>query len=96
MQGDFRGLQYFVPESVKLFNCPPGSELDENFYQFVGSHTVRALNSSATLNLQESIDLIRQRISGLWGVGINRYRVVRRGGGDGEAKVKVEFDDWED
>jgi hypothetical protein len=95
-QGDLRSLQDFVPESVKLFNCPPGSEFDEEFYQFVGSHNVRVLNSSATFDLQESLDLIRQRISGLRGVRIDTYQVLKQGGEDGEVKVKVEFDDWED
>ena len=93
---DFRSLQYFVPESVKFFNCPTGSELDEQFYKFVGSHNVRALNSSATLDLYRSIDFIHQRISGLSGAQINTYQVVKRGAEDGEAKVEVEFDDWED
>jgi hypothetical protein len=96
-QGDFRSLQYIlVPESVKLLNCLPGSELDEKFYQFVESHNVRALNPSATVDLQESIDLIYQRISGRCGVRINTYQIVKRGGEHGEVKVKVEFDNWED
>ena len=95
-QSDFLGLQHFVPESVKLLNCPPGSELDEEFYQFLGSHNVRALNSSATFDLQQSLDLIHQRISGLRGARIDTYQVLKQGGEDGEVKVKVEFDDWED
>ena len=60
------------------FNCPTGSELDEEFYQFVGSHNVRALNLSATFDLQESINLIHQCISGLRGVRIDTYQVVNK------------------
>ena len=93
-QGGFRN---FVPESIKLSNCPPGSEMDEEFHQLVGSDDIRPLNSSASFDLQESFNLIHRRISGLWGVRINTYRVLKQGNqADGEAKVKVEFDDWED
>jgi hypothetical protein len=94
-QGGFRN---FVPESVKLFNCPPGSAVDEEFYHFVGSHDVRALKSSdASFDLQESFDLIREQIAHLRGVRINTYQILKRGDQvDGEVKVKVEFDDWED
>ena len=96
-QGGFRSLQHFVPESIKLSNCPPGSGVDEEFYQFIGSYNVRVLKSSALFNLQESFDLIRLRISGLQGVRINTYQVLKRGDQvDGEVKIKVEFDDWED
>ncbi|KIM39596.1 hypothetical protein M413DRAFT_415587 [Hebeloma cylindrosporum] len=96
-QDDFLRLQHYVPESVKLFNCPPGSEFDEDFYQFVGSHSIRALNSSATFELQDSFDRIHRHISGERGVRIDTYQVLKRGNEvDGEAKVKVEFDDWED
>jgi len=35
-------IRKFVPEAVKLVNCPPGSAVDEAFYQFVGTHNVRA------------------------------------------------------
>ena len=90
-------LKHFVPESVKLLNCPPGSAADEEFCQFVGSHNVRALKSSALFDLQESFDLIRQCIANLNGVRIDTYEVVKRGDQvDGEVKVKVEFDNWED
>lgn len=97
MQAGFRTLQHFVPESVKLFNCPPGSGVNEEFYQFVGSYNIRALKSSGSFDLQESFDLIHRRISGLQGVRINTYQVLKRGDQvDGEVKAKVEFDDWED
>jgi RNA recognition motif-containing protein len=92
-----QGGRNFVPESVTLFNCPPGSEMNEEFHQLVGSHDVRLLNSSALFDLEESFNLIHRRISGLWGVRINTYQVLKQGDqADGEAKVKVEFDDWED
>ena len=91
------GFRHFVPESVKLFNCPPESEMDEEFYQLIGSYDIKSLNSSASFDLGESFNLIHQRISGLWGVRINTYRVLKQGDqADGEIKVKVEFDDWED
>jgi hypothetical protein len=92
-----QGLKHFVPESVKLCNCPPGSAADEEFHQFVGSHNVRTLKSSALFDLQESFNLTRQRIASLHGVRIDTYEVVKRGDQvDGEVKVKVEFDNWED
>jgi hypothetical protein len=80
-----------------LLNCPPGSAVDETFYQFVGSSSVRALKSSASFDLQGSFDLIHQHIAGLNGVRIDTYQILKRGDQvDGEVKVKVEFNDWED
>ncbi|KIM39580.1 hypothetical protein M413DRAFT_415567 [Hebeloma cylindrosporum] len=91
------GFRQFVRESVKFSNCPPGSETDQEFCRFVGSYDIRALDSGASFDLQESFDLIHERIAHLWGVRIGTYRVLKRGDqADGEIKVRVDFDDWED
>ena len=92
-----QGLKHFVPESVKFCNCPPGSAADEEFRQFIESQNIRALKSSALFDLQESFDLIREHIATLNGVRIETYEIVKQGDQvDGEVKVKVEFDNWED
>ncbi|KIM35596.1 hypothetical protein M413DRAFT_79263 [Hebeloma cylindrosporum] len=89
-------IKQFVRESVKFSNCPFGSSEDEEFRQFVGSHSLRAMKSSVPFDLQESFNLIRQCFAALNGVRMDSYEVLKGGDQvDGEVKVKVEFDTWE-
>lgn len=91
------GLRNFNPASVKIMNLPFTGIVPYDFHQFTGTTDHKLLKSSS-FDVGESHATIRALISKLPGILMNSYEVMTAGIEDssGEAKIKVQFEEWED
>ncbi|KAF9558349.1 hypothetical protein CPC08DRAFT_819377 [Agrocybe pediades] len=84
----------FNPPSIKILGLPHVTVLDGELFEFLGSTNIRTLRST-NFDFPDSFDIIRQRLLTCNGVQMDTYEVVDDGK-RGEARVKVQFAEWED
>lgn len=90
------GLRNFNPASVKFMNLPSAGYVPHDLYELTGTIDHKLLKS-ASFNVEESFRTIREHFSKLSGVQIDTYEIMATGTEDScEAKVKVQFEEWED
>jgi len=88
------GLRYFNPSSIKIMGLPHATRLDHELFEFLGSANVRTLKSHY-FDIPNSFHTIRRHLSMSAGVQMHTYEVMDNGE-HGEAKIKVQFTEWED
>ena len=81
--------------SIKLTGFPIGTLLDHDLISFAGSHRIRALTSTSC-GLQESHDILRRHLQLCPNVKIKTYQNLTPKPVDGNVRVKVQFETWED
>ncbi|KAF9554428.1 hypothetical protein CPC08DRAFT_766723 [Agrocybe pediades] len=92
--GSSAARHFFNPASIKILGLPYGTSIDYGLFEFLGSMNVRKLKSSI-FDLPTSFDIIRRTLSRCNGVQMDTYEIMNNGE-RGEAKVKVNFAEWED
>ncbi|KAF8880214.1 hypothetical protein CPB84DRAFT_1851897 [Gymnopilus junonius] len=90
------GLRHFVESSIKILGLPPNTPLDIDFVEMTGTWNQKVLKS-ADFSLENSFTRIREHLSRAHGVRMDTYEKLESGLGlEGDAKVKIQFEDWED
>ncbi|KAF9554429.1 hypothetical protein CPC08DRAFT_174670 [Agrocybe pediades] len=92
--GSSAARHFFNPASIKILGLPYGTSIDYELFGFLGSTNVRKLKS-AIFDFPTSFDTIRRALSRCNGVQMETYEIMNNGD-RGEAKVRVEFAEWED
>ncbi|KAF4611182.1 hypothetical protein D9613_007285 [Agrocybe pediades] len=92
--GSSAARHFFNPASIKILGLPYGTSIDYELFGFLGSTNVRKLKS-AIFDFPTSFDTIRRILSLCDGVQMDTYEIMNNGD-RGEAKVRVEFVEWED
>ncbi|KAF8880216.1 hypothetical protein CPB84DRAFT_1792699 [Gymnopilus junonius] len=89
-------LRHFVNSSVKIRGLPPNSSFGTDFVALTGTQNHRCLNSTS-YDLEDSFTTIREILSQAQGVRMDTYEKLEDGLGlEGDAKIKVQFEDWGD
>ena len=88
-------LRYYVESSIKLTGFPIGTLPDHDLVSFSGSHHIRAL-TSRSCGLQDSHEILRRHLQLCPNVKIETYQNLTPKPADGNIKVKVQFETWED
>ncbi len=86
-----RGLRAAVMNSVKITNIPQNAITDPEFSGFIGTHNVCSLKTAP----YDHHLTVRIHLSQQTGVQLQTYEELPTDH-KGEARVKVQFDDWED
>ena len=81
--------------SIKLSGFPIGTFPDDDLTSFVGSNQIRALTSTSC-GLQESHDILRRHLQLCPNIKIGTYQNLTPKPVDGNVRVKVQFETWED
>jgi hypothetical protein len=86
---------YSNESSIKLTGFPIGTLPDHDIISFAGSYQIRAL-ASKSCGLQESHDMLRRHLRLCPNVKIETYQNLTPNPVDGNVRVKVHFETWED
>ena len=81
--------------SIKLTGFPIGTLPDHDLISFTGSYQIRAL-ASTSCGLQESHDILRRHLRQCPNVKFETYQNLTPKPVEGNVKVKVQFETWED
>ncbi|KAF8159255.1 hypothetical protein B0H34DRAFT_796535 [Crassisporium funariophilum] len=87
-------VRRFVESSVKLTGFPLGTSVGM-LYEFLGCSDVRTMKSTSC-TLEDSFIIIRQHLSRCSNIRMETYQVLTPNPTDGNVRVKVQFDSWED
>ena len=88
-------LSAFDEFSIKLTGFPIGTLPDHDLISFAGSYQIRAL-ASTSCGLQESHDILRRHLRQRPNVKFETYQNLTPKPVDGNVRVKVQFETWED
>ena len=88
-------LRYYVESSIKLTGFPIGTLPDDDLASFSGSHQIRALTSTSC-GLEDSHNILRRHLILCRNIKIETYQNLTPKPVDGNVRVKVQFETWED
>ena len=89
-------LRYYIDSSIKLTGFPIGTKLpDHDLVAFSGSYHIRALTSTSC-GLEDSHNILRRHLQLCPNVKIETYQNLTPKPIDGNVRVKVQFESWED
>ena len=88
-------LRYYTESSIKLTGFPIGTLPDQDIMSFSGSYHIRALTSTSC-GLQDSHTILRRHLQLYPNIKMATYENLTPKPVDGNVRVKVEFETWED
>ncbi|KDR76477.1 hypothetical protein GALMADRAFT_139404 [Galerina marginata CBS 339.88] len=91
------GARNYVPSSVRVTSLPSGVQsTDTDLVEFIGTRNIRMLKP-ILFDLPRSFQKIREYLANYPGIRMNTFETLDSGeNASGEAKIKVQFDEWED